>query len=74
MAVTDKILNLTGLSWQELVAKGFARLVNELDSDTTKFEVLDDGIRISIVCDEDEKREAAKLWKEEIQPELDGGE
>lgn len=72
MGVTDKILSVTGLSWQELVAKGFARLVSEIDGEKATLQVLQDGIRINIVCDEESKREAAELWTNHIQPELEG--
>lgn len=70
MSVLDRALSVTGLSWQELVAKGVARLSNELDTDTVVFEVMEDGIRISMVCDEEGKREASKLWKNHIRPEM----
>jgi hypothetical protein len=70
--VTDKILSVTGLSWKELVGKGFARLSQELDSDKVIFEVMEDGVRISIVCDEEERKMAANLWEENVKPEMEG--
>lgn len=69
--VLDKVLSITGLDWRELVAKGISRLSDELDSEKMVFEVMSDGVRISIVCDEEEKREAADLWENYVRKELE---
>jgi hypothetical protein len=70
--VLDRVMSVTGLDWRELVAKGIARLSEELDSEKMVFEVMSDGVRISIVCSEGEKREAADLWENYVRPELEG--
>ena len=73
MGVFDRALSVTGLSWEELIAKGIAKLYDELDGDKIVFEAVDNGIRISIACDDDEKKEAAMLWENNVKPELQGG-
>jgi len=72
--VMERLLNLTVLDWKELLAKGISRLGSELDSDKMELEVVNNGVRINIVCDEEKQREAAKVWKNHVIPELEGEE
>ena len=57
--------------WEEAVASGVSYLASELDADNVTFEVAQNGVRIGIVCDDENQRKAAVFWKDHVQPALE---
>lgn len=74
MTKFERLLSIAPFDWEEAVASGVAYLAEELEAKNVKFEVASNGVRIGIVCDEDNQRKAAVFWKEYVQPALEGNE
>lgn len=72
MSKFETIIGMSPYSWEEIVAMGVNYLADELESSKVKFTVVDNGVRIGIVCDEENQVEAAKFWKEYVDPHLKG--
>jgi hypothetical protein len=72
MSKFERLLNIAPFDWEEAVASGVAYLAEELEARNVKFEVAENGVRIGIVCDEENQRKAAIFWKNYVQPALEG--
>jgi len=70
----ERILRIAGVEWEEVVAEGIERLGDELNSEKIIFEVLQDGVRISIVTDDEHKKKAKGLWEEYIEDKVNNGD
>ena len=64
------LVNRLPVSWESALASGLDFLAEELEAETMKFKVHDNGVSIQIVCDETNQRKAAQFWKDEVKPKL----
>lgn len=71
MSRFETLLGMAPFGWEEAVASGVSYLASELDSEEVKFEVANNGVRIGIVCDDENQRKAARFWKDHVQPALE---
>lgn len=59
------------VSWETALAHGINFFTDELEADRVKFEVVNNGVAIAIVCDEQNQKEAAQFWQEHVKPVLE---
>jgi hypothetical protein len=71
MSRFETLLGMAPFGWKEAVASGVSYLAGELEADNVTFEVAQNGVRIGIVCDDDNKKKAAMFWKDHVQPSLE---
>lgn len=74
MGAIDKILAVTGYSWEELVGKGIIELADRSDAKKVKFKRVGNGFRISIACDKESVDKAEQIWDNHVQPDLNGSD
>lgn len=71
MSRFESLLSMAPFGWEEAVASGVSYLATELNATNVKFEVADNGVRIGIVCDEENQRKAAEFWQNHVRPALE---
>ena len=67
----ERLLGLAPFGWEEAVASGVSYLATELEASNVKFEVAENGVRIGIVCDEENQKKAAEFWQDHVRPALE---
>jgi len=67
----ERYVKMLPVSWENALGQGVAFLTAHLNAERVEFEVVNNGVAIGIVCDENDKREAAQFWKEHVEPALD---
>lgn len=68
----ERYVKMMPVSWKTLLAHGINFFTDELEAERVQFEVVNNGVTIGIVCDEDNQRDAAEFWKNHVQPVLEG--
>ena len=71
MSRFESLLSMAPFGWEEAVASGVSYLATELEATNVKFEVAENGVRIGIVCDEENQKKAAQFWQEHVRPALE---
>lgn len=70
----ESLVSMLPISWETALAKGLRYFTDRLDAERVQFDVANNGVVISIVCDEEAQRDAAEFWIEHVEPALEEGE
>lgn len=70
----ESLVSRTPWSWEKVLAWGLSWFISEQEPDEVEFEMVSNGYVLKVKTDDQNSMEAAKFWKEHVQPRLRGEE
>lgn len=68
----ESLVNRLPVNKDTIVSSGISFFIRRQDPDNVDFQVYENGYRIEVKTDEDNVKEAAEFWRDEVIPKLRG--
>lgn len=68
----ESLVDRLPFSKNTIISSGISWFIRRQDPETVEFDVYENGYQITVKTDEDNVKQAAEFWRDEVNPKLRG--